>query len=317
MNKDSQNLDHTALSLRNVSMRFDTTTALDKVSVSVSSGSLFGIIGADGAGKTTMMRIITTLLSPLEGDVRVLGSDTKTNMREIRSAIGYMPQRFSLYGDLTVMENLLFFADIFNVKGDERSRRIERLLEFSRLTPFQKRRANQLSGGMKQKLALSCALVHTPRLLLLDEPTTGVDPVSRNEFWAILHELQDQGITIIVSTPYMDEADRCDEVAFIREGAIVATGTPAQLGKGFDFALYEISRAHEPVSIPPNDQLPETITMAYPVGGALHVCTRQKNLSPQQVLESIQESVPEATMVQAIAPAMEDLFFFYNQEQIA
>jgi ABC-2 type transport system ATP-binding protein len=210
--------------------------ALRGATLNVPKGSLFGLIGADGAGKTTFLRILATLLDADNGTARVLSHDVKTGMAAIRGAIGYMPQRFSLYEDLTVEENMAFFADIFCVPAEDRGGRMDRLLRFSRLSPFKARRAGALSGGMKQKLALSCALIHTPELLVLDEPTTGVDPLSRREFWSILRELKAQGVSILVSTPYLDEAEYCGRVALFHRGRVLASGAPKELmesGPGF------------------------------------------------------------------------------------
>ena len=182
---------------------------MDSLSLSVARGEIFGLIGPDGAGKTTAMRLLATVMLPTAGEVRILGFDTRRQAERIRREVGYMPQKFSLYGDLTVQENLDFFADVFGVRGFERRRRIDELLGFARLTEFTRRRAANLSGGMQKKLALACTLVHAPQVIFLDEPTTGVDPISRREFWDILANLHVQGVTLFVSTPYMDEAERC------------------------------------------------------------------------------------------------------------
>lgn len=219
-----------------ITKNFAGERALHGATLSIPKGSLFGIIGADGAGKTTFLRILATLLDADGGTARVLSHDVKTGMAAIRGAIGYMPQRFSLYEDLTVVENMAFFADIFCVPPDERGGRMDRLLRFSRLSPFKTRRAGALSGGMKQKLALSCALIHTPELLVLDEPTTGVDPLSRREFWSILRELKAQGVSILVSTPYLDEAEYCDQAALFHRGRVMVSGALKELmesGPGF------------------------------------------------------------------------------------
>ncbi|MCA9734290.1 MAG: ABC transporter ATP-binding protein [Deferribacteres bacterium] len=206
----------------------------------VEKGELFGLIGPDGAGKTTLMRAICTLLVPDDGVIEVDGLNVREHVTEIRNLIGYMPQRFSLYQDLTVDENMQFFADIFEVPQDEREQRKKELYRFSHLEAFTKRKAGALSGGMKQKLALSCALIHTPKLLVLDEPTFGVDPVSRQEFWEILHEIQKGGTTILVSTAYMDEADQCDRIGLCFNGEIVGLDTPQKLKNDFKYMIYEI-----------------------------------------------------------------------------
>lgn len=214
--------------------------AVKNVSFSVAKGELFGLIGPDGAGKTTLMRAVCTLLLPDSGQIDVKGMQTSKNIALIRRILGYMPQRFSLYQDLTVEQNLRFFADLFEVSPEERVQREKQLYSFSRLGPFKKRQAGALSGGMKQKLALSCALIHTPEILVLDEPTFGVDPVSRQEFWEILHEIQKLGTTILVSTAYMDEANLCDRMALMYEGEIKAMDKPDNLKKTYRHPLYKL-----------------------------------------------------------------------------
>ncbi len=214
--------------------------AVKGVSLSVKEGELFGLIGPDAAGKTTLLRSVCTLLVPDAGRILVQGMDTTQQVPQIRSILGYMPQRFSLYQDLTVEQNLNFFAHLFQVPQPERKERMQQLYHFSRLEPFKKRLAGALSGGMKQKLALSCALIHTPQVLVLDEPTYGVDPVSRTEFWEILHRIRSEGTTILVSTAYMDEADHCDRVALMHLGKITALDTPENLKKQFPFPLYRL-----------------------------------------------------------------------------
>ena len=221
--------------------RYGATEALRGLSLHVDRGEIVGLIGPDGAGKTTAMRIICGLIVPDRGEVSVLGRDVLTHAREVKENLGYMPQRFSLYPDLSVIENMRFFADLFGITGQERERQEERLLGFSRLDRFQDRRAGRLSGGMKQKLALSCTLIHTPEVLILDEPTTGVDPVSRQEFWRILRDLADDGLALLVSTPYMDEAELCDRVLLVHEGDSIAAGTPAETAARFARGLLEIS----------------------------------------------------------------------------
>ncbi len=229
------------LEIENVAKQFGDTVALRGVSLQVEKGQIFGLIGPDGAGKTTLMRLVCTLLQPDSGDIRVLGMSVRDQSLAIRSHLGYMPQRFSLYADLTVEQNLRFFADLFQVPAEERRTREKDLFAFSRLGPFKKRKAGALSGGMKQKLALMCALIHTPPLLVLDEPTFGVDPLSRQEFWNILHELKKQGTAILVSTAYMDEADLCDQVGLIHRGELRATGTPEAIRSLFTHPLYRVT----------------------------------------------------------------------------
>ena len=230
-----------AISVEKVGKRYGAVEAVRGVSLEVAAGELFGLIGPDGAGKTTLMRAMCTLLEPDEGRILMNGIDIMLNMRDIRARIGYMPQRFSLYQDLSVEQNLHFFANLFGVPHAERDRHMEELYRFSRMEPFKKRRASALSGGMKQKLALSCALIHRPEILILDEPTFGVDPVSRAEFWDLLRSIRAEGTTIIVSTAYMDEADMCDRVALLFGGRIIAAGTPRELKDRYPYPLYRIT----------------------------------------------------------------------------
>lgn len=214
--------------------------AVKGISLGVKEGELFGLIGPDGAGKTTLLRTICTLLLPDSGSIHVQNMDVTKESAAIRSILGYMPQRFSLYQDLTVAQNMRFFAELFQVSPEDQKIRMAELYQFSRLEPFKKRRAGALSGGMKQKLALSCALIHTPDILILDEPTFGVDPVSRKEFWDILHTIRDKGTTIIVSTAYMDEANLCDRVALFFNGKISVTNKPDILRDSFKYPLFQV-----------------------------------------------------------------------------
>jgi ABC-2 type transport system ATP-binding protein len=220
------NQNHTAIKTENLTRKFRDLVAVDHLNLEIKRGETFGLVGPDGAGKTTTIRMLCAIMDPTEGSATVAGFDTVKQAEQIKKRIGYMAQRFNLYGDLSVMENLNFFADIFEVRGQERKARITRLLEFARLTEFRGRRAAHLSGGMQKKLALACTLIHQPEILFLDEPTTGVDPISRREFWDILSELHLQGITIFVSTPYMDEAERCSRVGLMYEGQIIVCDQP-------------------------------------------------------------------------------------------
>ncbi len=219
---------------------FKKTRAVDGLNLSIEFGELFGLVGPDGAGKTTTLRLLAGLLDISEGEASVLGFDLKEKSESIKPHIGYMAQQFSLYGELSVMENLQFFAELFNVHPSEMAERTDRLLTFAGLTEFTDRRAANLSGGMQKKLALACTLIHEPEILLLDEPTTGVDPISRREFWNILTELHLQGTTIIVSTPYMDEADRCSRVGLMYAGKLVECDSPKRIREKLDGDVIEI-----------------------------------------------------------------------------
>lgn len=227
-----------AIKVENITKRYGKVTALDGVSFDVAKGELFGIIGPDGAGKTTLFRIIATLILPDSGKATVEGYDVVNDYKELRKRIGYMPGRFSLYQDLSVEENLSFFASLFGTTVKEHYHLIEGI--YKQLEPFKDRRAGKLSGGMKQKLALCCALIHKPDILYLDEPTTGVDPVSRREFWKMLKRLQGEGISIIVSTPYMDEAKLCDRIALIKDGKFLQIDTPSNIRDGFTEPLWAV-----------------------------------------------------------------------------
>lgn len=261
-----------AVSVQNIVKRYgikkSTTTALHGISFDVQQGELFGLIGPDGAGKTSLFRILTTLLLAEEGTATVDGFDVVKDYKEIRKRVGYMPGRFSLYQDLTVKENLDFFATIFNTTIEENYDLIKDI--YSQIEPFKDRRAGKLSGGMKQKLALSCALIHRPSVLFLDEPTTGVDAVSRKEFWEMLKRLKAQGITILVSTPYMDEASLCDRVALIQSGRIMQIDTPAGIVQQFGKKLLSAKSADMLALLKVlNDQ--EQVENAYPFGEYHHI----------------------------------------------
>ena len=248
--------------------RFGETEALNDISFSVNESEIFGFIGPDGAGKTTLFRIITTLLLPDEGEMIVMGLDCRTGFKELRKNIGYMPGRFSLYQDLSVEENLNFYATVFGTTVRENYDLISDI--YSHIEPFKKRLAGKLSGGMKQKLALSCALIHKPKLIVLDEPTTGVDAVSRSEFWEMLRRLKPYNITIIVSTPYMDEAMKCDRVALIQNGKILSIDQPQKIKEGFSRKLFSVKAPEKYKLINALRNYPNTIT-AYPFGDSVHV----------------------------------------------
>jgi ABC-2 type transport system ATP-binding protein len=287
--------------------------ALAGISLSVPTGCLYGLIGADGAGKSTLLRICATLVAPDKGRASVLGLDVKKDYQAIREAIGYMPQKFSLYQDLSVRENMQFFADLFGVKQKEREGRMKRLLEFSHLAPFQDRRARNLSGGMKQKLALSCTLIHTPKVLFLDEPTTGVDPVSRKEFWAILRELKISGITIVVSTPYMDEAHLCDELLFLHHGKAVRQGKPEGLLDAYPYPLYRVSTDSAALTVTRNAPVPDEVFLMYPEGGGIHVVIKRE-IPDRDVLLLVKHTIPLAEHVERCKPKIEDLFVLLLSE---
>lgn len=261
-----------AIESSGIAKKFGETQALKNITFDVNEGEIFGFIGPDGAGKTTLFRIITTLLLPDEGTMTILGLDCKTGYKNLRENIGYMPGRFSLYMDLSVEENLNFYASVFGTTVKENYELIQDI--YSHIEPFRTRLAGKLSGGMKQKLALSCALIHKPRLLVLDEPTTGVDAVSRTEFWELLAKLRKHNITIIVSTPYMDEAMKCDRVALIQEGKILSTDQPEKIRDGFSRKLFSVKAPEKYELIIALRSYPG-INTVYPFGDAVHVTFKE------------------------------------------
>ena len=292
------------IDINRLTKRYGKLTALDHVSLSVSEGSLFGLIGPDGAGKTTLYQILTTLLTPDEGSATVAGLDVARDYKRLRAEIGYMPERFSLYPDLTVSENLHFFASLFGVDVKDNFDLIAPI--FDQLKKFPNRRAGALSGGMKQKLALSCALIHRPKVLLLDEPTTGVDAVSRSEFWDMLAELKDRGITILVSTSYMDEAERCERIALINKGKILDVNTPGKLIEGLDKNLYNVSAQEMYPLLEALRTLPD-VKECYTFGATLHVVTSD-SFNPVETVGKLRLKGLDDVRIWPAKGNIEDLF---------
>ena len=285
--------------------RRGSVTALQDISFSVPPGEIFGLIGPDGAGKTSLFRILTTLLLPDTGQASVNGFDIVRDFRAIRRCVGYMPGRFSLYQDLSVEENLRFFASIFKADIEKNYDLIREI--YDQIKPFSTRRAGQLSGGMKQKLALCCALIHRPAVLFLDEPTTGVDAVSRKEFWEMLHRLKEQGIAILVSTPYMDEAGLCDRVALIQKGRILSIDNPQGIRRKFGKPLWAV-RAAEMYRLMVALQKDPLVESCYPFGQYHHVVLRSADGGQGHLTQLIQQGNYTDAEVQAIAPGIEDCF---------
>ncbi len=303
------------VSVSDFSKSYGSVHAVRGLSFDVHPGELFGLIGPDGAGKTTTMRTLVTLLRPDAGTLTVHGRNVATEMKAIRTITGYMPQRFSLYPDLSVEQNLRFFADLFAVPTDELPVRIERLYRFSRLQPFAKRLAGRLSGGMKQKLALSCTLIHNPVLLVLDEPTTGVDPVSRTEFWEILRELREEGVTIVVSTPYMDEALHCDRIAILHNGRALAMGTPAELIRGMQYPMYALHDDEIVMDYTLIEKLPE-VRSVQTFGDSLHI-TVEIDTDAERLQRHVSAVVEKDVLLKRIDPSLEDVFIAHIEEEAA
>jgi ABC-type multidrug transport system ATPase subunit len=301
--------------LHELSHSFGTVHALRDVSLRVRSGELFGVIGPDGAGKTTLFRIVTSLVVPTQGSAQVLGLDPVRDFRALRRRLGYMPGRFALYTDLSVIENLTFYATVFGTTIAQGMRIIEPI--WRQLAPFAERRAGALSGGMKQKLALCCALVHAPDLLVLDEPTTGVDAVSRVEFWELLGRLRDGGLTILVSTPYMDEAGRCDRVALMQEGRVLAIETPAAMAASYPLPLFAV-RGHDRLGILAALRASPHAASVWPFGEVLHYTDTRRDVPPSELVRDIEAVLAAAgvreVQVVPIAATVEDVFMRMAQD---
>jgi ABC-type multidrug transport system ATPase subunit len=301
--------DDRAVVIENLMKRFDDVVAVDDVSVTIGTNEIFGFIGPDGAGKTTLFRMLATLIVPDAGLARVLGVDVVEGMWTLRRHIGYMPGRFSLYPDLSVEENLRFFATVFGTTIEREYEQIAPI--YSQLEPFKARRAAALSGGMKQKLALCCALVHRPRILFLDEPTTGVDAVSRREFWDLLGRLKAAGLTIIVSTPYMDEATRCDRVALMQRGRIMAVDTPRAITDSFGRPLFAVTAPDRYRTLLALRESAETLSV-YPFGDTLHYTDRRTTRAPEEIVEDLHRFATSrgltGVQVATAAPTIEDVF---------
>jgi ABC-2 type transport system ATP-binding protein len=294
-----------AIALDRVTRRYGPTTAVNELSLTVERGEMFGLIGPDGAGKTTTIRLVCGLLPPDAGSVRVLDLDPVREHRRLTSSVGYLSQRFSLYGDLSVDENIAFFAEIHGVR-DYRARR-DRLLEMTQLAAFRTRLADRLSGGMKQKLALACTLVHEPALIVLDEPTTGVDPVSRREFWKLLSEFLSQGITIVMATPYLDEAERCSRVALLHEGRLLALDRPAALRATLPGALFEVIVADHRRAPAVLERIPGVAGVQM-FGERAHVLIDRPDASADILASELTRAGLAGARVRPLAASLEDVF---------
>ncbi|HUX07949.1 MAG TPA: ABC transporter ATP-binding protein [Acidobacteriota bacterium] len=296
-----------AIEIKGLRKNYEEVEALKGIDLSVEEGEIFGLVGPDGAGKTTMIRLLCGILRPTEGTASVFGADIVKDPEGVKRHIGYMSQRFSLYADLTVGENMRFFEELYRVPKGERAERRRKLLEFSRLEPFISRRAGKLSGGMKQKLGLSCALTHKPKVLFLDEPTTGVDPISRRELWGLLYDLWHDGITIFVSTPYMDEAERCNRIAFIRDGGIITLGTPDEVKSHYPFQIAEIvtPRARE---LAAQLEAREEVAAVHLYGDRLHVSIADFADGVASLAPLFDEFDIAPDSIRKVAPTLESVF---------
>ena len=286
---------------------FGETVAVAGLDLEIAAGEIFGLVGPDGAGKTTTIRMLTGVLRPDAGTAEVAGCDVVRESGRLKDQIGYLSQRFGLYPDLTVRENIEFYADIYGVASQGRAEKIAQLLGFSNLMPFQQRLAGDLSGGMKQKLGLACALIHTPRVLFLDEPTNGVDPVSRRDFWRILYQLVREGVTLFVSTAYLDEAERCNRLALLHQGQVVGLGTPEEIKALMPGALLEVrTSAPRRTAALLRDRLADATVGLF--GDRVHVATRDVAAAKSQARAAIAAAGFELQSIRAIAPSLEDVF---------
>jgi ABC-2 type transport system ATP-binding protein len=292
--------------IENLTKHFEELIAVDNLNLQINEGESFALLGPDGAGKTTVMRLLCGAITPTAGDIKIGDFVLAKQTDKARELIGYMPQRFSLYENLSVLQNIVFFSDLYGVDKSTRQKRMGGLLEFSRLTPFVDRLAGQLSGGMKQKLALICTVIHEPPILLLDEPTTGVDPVSRRDFWKILHRLLAEGVTLLISTPYMDEAERCNRIGLIHEGKLLLVNTPAELKRQMTGEVIEIKcaqpymanvylKSHD--SIEGMQAFSDKLRMLLKSGGDV-----------QEILSFLESKGVNVTDVRKVQPSLEDVF---------
>jgi ABC-2 type transport system ATP-binding protein len=296
-----------AVDLQGLTKEFGGLRAVDGLDLRVHRGEMFALVGPDGAGKTTSLRLICGAMLPTSGEAVVEGVGVTEDPERVKRMVGYMSQRFSLYGELSVAENLRFFADLRGVKSQERLKRSVELLSMTRLAEFTSRRAEQLSGGMKQKLALACTLIHVPRVLLLDEPTTGVDPVSRREFWRILHNLKKRDVTILVSTPYMDEAERCDRVGFVHHGKLITVGTPDELLEGLEGGVLRVytSRAFAAQKVIRELAGVESVQM---FGDRLHLLCADPGAVGEKAGPALRRAGHDDFKIEEAAPTLEDVF---------
>jgi ABC-2 type transport system ATP-binding protein len=300
----------TVIHAENLTRVFGALTAVDHLSLDVQEGEIFALVGPDGAGKTTTMRLLCGLMDPTEGRAVVAGHDVTRDLDRMKDQIGYMAQRFGLYTDLTVGENMTFYSDLFGITGREREELSARLLRMTRMEPFIKRQAGKLSGGMKQKLALMCTLLHKPRVLFLDEPTNGVDPVSRRDFWAILYQLVRGGLTVFVATAYLDEAERANRVGFMHHGKMIRCDTPAALKHSLPEAVFLLQCEDQQKTIAELEKLPGVLTVQ-PAGADLHLFLDPSVTNPDKLASTV------PFRFRTIVPSLEDVFIALTREEKA
>lgn len=298
----------------NLTKKFGPLTAVNRLNLEVRSGEIFGLVGPDASGKTTTLRMLCGILPPDGGEARVAGFDIRKEAEFLKEKVGYLPQRFGLYGDLTVLENIHFYADLYQVPKKGRKERIERLLRFANLKPFGKRKAQDLSGGMKQKLGLICALIHTPEVLFLDEPTTGVDPLSRRDFWIILYELLKGGVTILFSTSYLDEAERCNRIGLIYGGELLIVDTPSSVKAQIEGTVMELRLEDHQKGIKMLTGI-ESFRSLVLSGDKIHVLVDDSEKGERIIREVLSERGMEILGLTAVRPSLEDAFVSIVQER--
>lgn len=296
-----------AISIQNCSRKFGELTAVNHLTFHVSQGEIFGLVGPDGAGKTTTLRMLCGLLEPSEGEIRAAGHNVRKDMLAVKDSIGYMAQRFGMYLDLTVKENLYFYADLFGISPQERDERMARLLRMTRMEPFERRQAGQLSGGMKQKLALMCSLLHRPEILILDEPTNGVDPVSRRDFWMILYQLVKEGLTVLITTSYLDEAERCNRVGLMSAGRLIRCDSPNRLKESMRETCYELECPDRQAAKELLLALPGIVSVE-PSGATLHAFLDPSIVQISQIQRLFQDQGLQTATIKPITPTLEDIF---------
>lgn len=286
---------------------FGSVVAVNQLNLEVMTGEIFGLVGPDASGKTTTLRMLCGILPPDGGEAKVAGFDIRTEAEPLKEKVGYLPQRFGLYGDLTVLENIHFYADLYQVSKKGREERIARLLRFANLEPFGKRKAQDLSGGMKQKLGLICALIHTPQILFLDEPTTGVDPLSRRDFWVILYELLKEGVTILFSTSYLDEAERCNRIGLIYQGELLITDTPSAVKAQIEGAVLELrlENHQKGMKILEGNEYLRSLVLS---GDKIHVLVEDPQKGERVIQEVLETQKMEILSLTEVRPSLEDAF---------
>ncbi len=296
-----------AIAFSNCSRRFGKVNVVDRLSLTVAKGEIFGLVGPDGAGKSTTLRMLCGLIDPSEGEIHVAGHHVQRDLLAVKDRIGYMAQRFGMYSDLTVVENLVFYADLYGLPVGQRDLLMDRLLRMTRMEPFRKRQAGRLSGGMKQKLALMCSLLHRPEILVLDEPTNGVDPVSRRDFWTILYQLVRDGLTVFVTTAYLDEAERCNRVGLMFEGKLIRCESPDRLRHGQNDPCYEVAVSNLPVARQVLQSAPG-VDSVEPSGPVLHLFLNRDSGSVEQLAGSLEKIGLGPAVFKEIVPSLEDVF---------